>query len=139
MTKINVDQTKLGPDRYQMDAIECRSQKNNKTYITNLPEIATSLNRTSEELLKFIGYSLSTQTNSSQIAINGVYTKEQLQTIMYDYISKFVLCPTCRNPETAIFLSKSKKMKIGCKACGASSELSTIDKFGKWLYASRTK
>ena len=133
MSKLNVDPNKFGPDRYQMPAAECRSQKNNKTYFTNIEDISKDLNRTSEELLKFLGYHLNTQTNTSQNSFNGVYTTEKMQESVYDYIRSYVLCPTCNNPETKVFVSKSKKLKVGCIACGANQEVSNNAKFDKWM------
>lgn len=134
MSKINVDPDKFGADRYQMPSVDIRSQKNNKTYFNNIDEIAVKLQRTSEELLKYIGYSLSTQLDLKQKAINGVYSKEKMQESIYDYIRSYVLCPTCNNPETHLGVSKSKKLKIGCIACGAKNNLSFNNaKFDKWL------
>jgi translation initiation factor 5 len=133
MSKINVDPNKFGADRYQMPPVEIRSQKNNKTYFTNADEVANSLNRSSEELLKYIGYALSTQLNVNQKAINGVYTPEKMQETVYDYIRSYVLCPTCNNPETQIGMSSSKKLKIGCIACGARGEVNCNAKYDKWL------
>ena len=86
MSKLNVDPNKFGPDRYQMPPVDVRSQKNNKTYFTNIEDISKDLNRTSEELLKFLGYHLNTQTNTSQNSFNGVYTTEKMQESVYDYI-----------------------------------------------------
>ena len=133
MSKLNVDPNKFGADRYQMPAVECRSQKNNKTYFTNIEDISKDLDRTPDELFKFLGYHLSTQTNTSQNSFNGVYTTEKIQESVYDYIKAYVLCPTCNNPETKLFVSKSKKLKIGCIACGANQEISSNSKFDKWM------
>jgi len=133
MTRLNVDPNKFGADRYQMQSVEIRSQKNNKTYFTNIEDISKDLNRTSDELLKFLGYHLNTQTNSSQSSFNGVYSTEKMQEAVYDYIRAYVLCSVCNNPETKIFLSKSKKVKIGCAACGHCQDVSNNSKFDKWL------
>jgi translation initiation factor 5 len=134
MSKINVDPDKIGQDRYQMPPVKVRSQRNNKTYFTNMQEVATDLNRTSEELLKYLGFYLNTQTNTSQLCFNGVYSTEKMQEAVYDYILAYVLCPVCKNPETTIALSKSKKLKIKCAACGCSQEIGTSNsKFDKWL------
>lgn len=134
MSKLNVDPDKFGADRYQMPPVEVRSQKNNKSYFTNVDDVAKDLNRTSDELIKFLGYHLNTQTNTSQQSFNGVYTTEKMQESVYDYIKQYVLCPVCNNPETKVFVSKSKKLKIGCIACGANQQISNNSKYDKWLF-----
>lgn len=141
MSKINIDPDKFGKDRYQMPSVQVRSQKNNKTYFTNLDEIAKDLDRTSEELLKFLGYHLNTQITPAQSSLNGVYSTEKIQESVYDYIRAYVLCPVCNNPETKVFQSKSKKLKIGCAACGNSQELSktSTSKFDKWMLTKENK
>ena len=133
MSKLNINPDKFGVDRYRMPQIEVRSQKNNKTYFTNVEDVSKSLSRNSKEIVKFIGLTNGTRANVKKFCINGEYSQSQIQESVYDYIRTYVLCPVCNNPETKIFVSKSKKLKIGCQACGGTGELNNNPKFDKWL------
>lgn len=131
---LNVNPDKLGKDRYRMPKIQCQSRKNNKTYLLNLDAIAKALDRNSEELLKYLGFALTTQCNTKQICLNGVFPAEKLQEELFSYIKKYVLCYKCKNPETKSKYSKSSKsIKIGCIACGHIHSIDPNDKFEKWL------
>lgn len=131
---LNVNPDKIGIERYRMPSVKIQSRKNNKTYIININEIAKALDRGPEELLRFIGLTLSTQVNSGDFSVNGVYTVTKVQETVYKYISSYVLCNVCANPETQLFISKSKKLKRGCKACGASNDVLNNARFDKWLF-----
>ena len=36
--------------------------------------------------------------------VNGAHTAERLQSLLDGFINKFVLCPSCKNPETDLVL-----------------------------------
>ncbi len=133
-TEININPDAIGKDRYRMPVITAQSRKNNKTYLTNIDIVAKALHRTDKELLKFFGLDLSTQTNEKQMCVNGVYSVDQLSESLTNYIRQYVLCSKCGNPETKIFISKSKKLKCGCKACGHLQCLDTSLRYEKWLF-----
>lgn len=127
---INVNPNKIGIERYRMPRVECQTQRNNKTYIKNLDKISKALNRTEEQILKYIGFVLSTQTNIKDLSINGVYDSDKLQTLINEFIKSYVLCKVCENPETKIDGGK----KLGCQACGKVSLIAhSNSKFESWL------
>lgn len=133
---LNIDKQRIGIERYRMPALTSHHLRNNKTYITNLDKIGQSLHRTPEEILKYIGFALQTQINLKDISINGVYEQTKIQSIIYDFINCYVLCPVCKNPETS--LSQSQKIELQCNACGKKTHLSNtekncLDKYNKWL------
>ena len=89
--------------RYKMPAVQIKIEgRGKKTVVSNLKEIARTLNRREEEILKFISYEAGTQTKlkNDKMTINKAMMSNDLQTIIYDYIERFVLCPDCDNPET---------------------------------------
>lgn len=49
--------------------------------------------------------------------INGAHDPEKLLQLLYQFISKFVLCPKCKNPETVLKVI-DKKIHQDCTACG---------------------
>jgi translation initiation factor 5 len=54
---------------------------------------------------KFFGTELGAQTtyaaDTERAVVNGAHTTQDLQTNMFKYVEKFVLCPHCRLPETS--------------------------------------
>jgi translation initiation factor 5 len=58
--------------------------------------------------------------------VNGAHQSDRLRELLDAFIEKFVLCPSCKNPETEIIISgKSghETMTRDCKACGAQTNL----------------
>lgn len=98
--------------RYKMQEIEIL-QIGKKTQLSNLCNISISLKTKVDNLFKYIFKSLNTMgqlKNKENYQLSGNFTKEQIQTIIYDYIEQFILCKTCSIPEI--------KDKV-CLACGA--------------------
>ena len=48
----------------------------------------------------------------------GLYGTEK--TLLDGFINKFVLCATCKNPETDIIVTKDGMITKNCQACGAN-------------------
>ncbi|KAI3405199.1 TIF5 [Candida oxycetoniae] len=89
-----------------------------KTAIVNLAEVARALNRPSPYLVKFFGYELGAQTQVDRFLVNGVHDTSELQDSLDGFINKFVLCGSCKNPETEIVLKGKDTLERDCKACG---------------------
>jgi len=60
------------------------------------------------------------EENREGLIIYKLVDEEKLEEIMEELIEKNVLCPTCKNPEFSIEISKKKEKWI-CKACGDHS------------------
>ena len=135
ISQLNVNPDKTGIDRYRMPPVQTQSRKNNKTYFTNINKVTKALDRTPEQLIRFIGLKLATRvdTTPNAMCVNGEYTTAKIQETVFQFIKQYVLCTVCKNPETMLFVSKSKKLKCGCKACGASKSIAHNSKFDKWL------
>ena len=91
------------------------------TRLLNVNDIAKSLDRHPDEIVKFLGYELATQskynTNQSYGEFKGKHDRLKIQDKIYEYINYFVMCPSCTNPETTYSIKKTVKLK--CSACGA--------------------
>ncbi|KAM0672207.1 subunit beta of translation initiation factor IF-2 [Ordospora colligata] len=98
---------------------------NTKTFVTNLDEIAASLNRMPMHILKFVSYELATRTDvtAGRYAITGKYDASRVQELIYAYIDAFVVCLLCNNPET--FYVENSGLMMECFACGRQSVLKT--------------
>jgi len=126
---INMDRDIIDPYyRYKMPKItgQHKGRGNGcKTVITNLDDLSKSLNREPDEILKFIGYSTGSQTSitkDTEYIVNGFIGDEDLLKYIYTYIENFIICSTCRNPETK-YKFRSKKVNTKCSACGGMNEL----------------
>jgi translation initiation factor 5 len=111
--------------RYKMPSLMAKVEgKGNgiKTVITNMSDIAKSLNRPPSYPTKFFGCELGAQVicddKSNRYIVNGVHEPYKLQELLDVFITKFVLCRACKNPETELSVAKDGVLYTKCKACG---------------------
>lgn len=56
---------------------------------------------------------------NERFIVNGSHDATKLQDLLDGFIRKYVLCPSCDNPETELLVSTKKStISQGCKACG---------------------
>ena len=115
--------------RYKMEKIQSKIEgKGNgiKTVIVNLSSVANSLARPGSYVIKYFGFELGAQTNSNPAddrwIINGAHEASKLQDYLDGFITKFVLCKKCKNPETEVII-KDGNIILDCKACGQRSDV----------------
>lgn len=120
--------------RYKMPAIQSKTEGRGngiKTAILNLTDVAKALARSPTYLVKYFGFELGAQTaineDTDRYLVNGVHESSKLQDILDGFISKYVLCGSCKNPETDIIIKKNNLYKE-CKACG---KITSVDMSGK--------
>lgn len=113
--------------RYKMPPIQARVEgKGNgiKTAVLNAADVARALNRPVAYIIKYFGFELGAQTSISvdkdRYLVNGAHQPSKLQDVLDGFINKFVLCGSCKNPETEIDITKDDLAR-GCKACGQST------------------
>ncbi|KAK8866011.1 hypothetical protein IAR55_001162 [Kwoniella newhampshirensis] len=112
--------------RYKMPLLQIKIEGRGngiKTVVPNMEDIARALNRPPTYPTKFFGYELGAQTTvaNDRYIVNGAHTADRLRELLDTFIEKFVLCPSCKNPETEFVISgKSghETMIRDCKACG---------------------
>lgn len=116
--------------RYKMERLQSKIEgKGNgiKTVIVNLTSVAQSLARPGSYVIKYFGFELGAQTNTNPAddrwIINGAHEASKLQDYLDGFISKFVLCKKCKNPETEVVI-KDGNILLDCKACG---QITTVD------------
>lgn len=120
-TTLNINNSDDPFYRYKMPALQAK-QQTNCVVIENLSGIASSLNRPACMILKFFGVRLGTQVNTSKNTINGTFKASDLQDTLQEFIATYVLCPSCGNPETTIYMKKTT-YKRSCKACGIDERM----------------
>ncbi|KAI9355402.1 domain found in IF2B/IF5-domain-containing protein [Zopfochytrium polystomum] len=94
-----------------------------KTVIPNMSEIAKALSRPPTYPTKFFANELGTSAtfiiDKDRYIINGAHDATKLQNLLEVFITKFVLCPACKNPETNLIIS-GDNITRDCQACGAN-------------------
>lgn len=78
------------------------------------------------DVIKYFGFELGAQANprptDDRWIINGAHDAAKLQDYLDGFISRFVLCKKCKNPETDIVV-KDPRIVLDCKACGQRSDV----------------
>ena len=113
-----------------------------KTVIPNLTSVSQSLARPPAYVIKYFGFELGAQTNTNPTddrwIINGAHEANKLQDYLDGFISKFVLCKKCQNPETDVSV-KDGRIFLDCKACGEQSEVDPRLKLSSFILKNQPK
>lgn len=92
----------------------------NKTVLSNFSQIADTLGRSSQHLLKFITKELATpgEVKNNLVFLGRKVSAAAINDKIIEYANMFVICRECKKPDT-----KLKKdgvvVIIHCEACGA--------------------
>jgi len=93
-----------------------------KTVLPNMSDVSRSLSRPPTYPTKFFGCELGAQTSfdekSDRYIVNGAHDVAKLRELLDTFIIKFVLCGSCKNPETDLIITKNEDLIRDCKACG---------------------
>lgn len=117
--------------RYKMPAIIAKVEGRGngiRTVIANMVDIARALNRPPIHPTKYFGCELGAQIHvdaeNERYIVNGSHDEGKLQDLLDGFIKKFVLCPSCENPETKLQVkSRIDTINQTCQACGHSGAL----------------
>ncbi|EZF16295.1 hypothetical protein H112_05738 [Trichophyton rubrum D6] len=113
-----------------------------KTVVVNLNSVAQSLSRPPSYLIKYFGFELGAQANSKPTddrwIINGAHDAPKLQDYLDGFITKFVLCKKCKNPETDVVI-KDQSIILDCKACGERSDVDPRLKLSSFILKNQPK
>lgn len=96
----------------------------------------------SVDVIKYFGFELGAQTNTNpsddRWIINGAHEASKLQDYLDGFITKFVLCKKCKNPETDVVF-KDGHILLDCKACGQRSEVDLRLKLSSFILKNQPK
>lgn len=110
--------------------------------VANLPSVSASLARPPAYVIKYFGFELGAQTNTNpkddRWIINGAHEASKLQDSLDGFISRFVLCRSCKNPETEINI-KDGNILLDCKACGQRSQVDLRHKLSGFILKNEPK
>ncbi|KAG6919189.1 hypothetical protein DXG01_008487 [Tephrocybe rancida] len=101
-----------------------------KTVIPNMSDVARALSRPPTYTTKFFGCELGAQTSfdekNDRYIVNGAHNADRLRELLDVFIDKFVLCKSCKNPETELIILKNGRNEYiirDCKACGERTDI----------------
>ncbi|KAI8054034.1 eukaryotic translation initiation factor 5 [Syncephalis plumigaleata] len=116
--------------RYKMPRLLAKVEgKGNgiKTVIPNMAAIGKSLSRPPMYPCKYFGCELGAQTKydskNERYIVNGAHEAGKLQSLLDGFITRFVLCGECKNPETDLIFNKDGTIVRDCKACGQRTDI----------------
>lgn len=142
MGSLNVNRSVSDPFyRYKMPRLLAKVEgKGNgiKTVIVNMIEVAKALGRPPTYPIKYFGCELGAQTTcdnkTNRYIVNGSHDAPKLQELLDGFIHKFVLCPSCDNPETILSISAKKGIiSQTCIACGFHGPLEFNHKLNTFI------
>lgn len=110
--------------RYKMEEVVITSE-GVKFAFHNVDRIAIALRRDPKEIVSFLQKHFGGQfqyKNGKVLTSKADLTKNSLQEAIYLYIESFVLCQTCKLPETQKTIEK-KRIVFTCEACSAITTL----------------
>jgi len=108
-----------------------------KTVLPNMSDVARALSRPPTYPTKFFGSELGAQTSvdekNDRYIVNGAHDATRLRELLDGFIDKFVLCGSCKNPETDLLLTKGEIIVRDCKACGVRSNVDMRHKLATYI------
>lgn len=135
MAMLNVDPEKQADQfyRYKMPRVQIKVEGNGngiKTVICNIQDISERLSRNVEYAMRFFAHELAAtqKLKDDKWILTGSHSQDKIQTCLFDFIKKFVLCKACRNPETVIRVDAKKDIHLDCKACSRTTYIPPVEK-----------
>ncbi|KAF8338179.1 eukaryotic translation initiation factor 5 [Cantharellus anzutake] len=126
--------------RYKMPSLLTKIEgKGNgiKTVIPNMSDVSRALSRPPTYTTKFFGSELGAQTScdekNDRYIVNGAHQADRLRELLDVFIDKFVLCASCKNPETDLVLTKNEDIIRDCKACGQHTGIDMRHKLASYI------
>jgi translation initiation factor 2 subunit 2 len=110
----------LEKERFEIPKIRGHLQ-GNKTVLSNFMQIANTLRRTPQHMLKYILKELATPgeiKKSGVVMVGSKTSASRINEKIRKYTDEFVLCPKCGKPDTKI-IKESQINLLKCQACGA--------------------
>jgi translation initiation factor 2 beta subunit (eIF-2beta)/eIF-5 len=147
MSKINVSREQKNDPfyRYKMSEVIIKAEgggNGKRTVLTNICTVANELKRDVDQILTYLVTVLGCKSivnKENYHVLYGDFTKGIIQEAIYDYISLYVLCQKCKNPETVYMIGGKNEVCMKCLACPEISILSVNKNSMKILKQIATK
>ena len=121
MPEVSAKQERLELPRILIQTVGMR------TTIANFKEIADSLNRDPQHILKFLTREMATAAtfHDSRAIFQGKFQRDSFERLLQRYLENYVVCPVCKRPDTTIVKEKRLAFLV-CNACGARSSIKQL-------------
>ncbi len=106
-------------ERFQIPDVDSFLE-GNTTIFRNFHEIADTINRDPQKLMKYLLRELGTagELESDRVVFKGKVGSKKIMEKIEDYVDKFVLCSECGRPDTRL-VKEDRITILKCDACGA--------------------
>jgi translation initiation factor 2 subunit 2 len=121
MPEVSTKKERLEMPRIMLQTVGMR------TVISNFKEIADSLDRDPQHLLKFLTREMATAAtfHESRAIFQGKFRTDSFERLLQRYQESYVICPVCKRPDTKILKEKRLTFLV-CNACGARSSVKQL-------------
>jgi translation initiation factor 2 subunit 2 len=116
----NMPEAVVERERFELPKVKGHFE-GNRTVISNFVQVAGSLRRPVEHLLKFILRELATPgeiTRSNFLRLGAKVPASRINDKIKQYANEFVFCPACGKPDTDI-VQEGEFLFLRCSVCGA--------------------
>ncbi|MDI9610382.1 MAG: translation initiation factor IF-2 subunit beta [Archaeoglobaceae archaeon] len=109
----------LRKDRFEIPKVSV-TREGVRTILRNLTQIAKTLNRSEDQIYKYLVKSLGTAgfIDNGRLIFQGKFTEEEIQKEINEYVKIYVLCKECNAPDTEL-IKEERVTFLRCLACGA--------------------
>jgi len=114
---------------YKIPPPQCLREGNKKTLLANLHEICKRLKRSDEHVTSFLFAELGTSGSvdgSRRLVIKGRFQSKQIENILRRYIVDYVVCKTCKSPDTELNKGENRLYFVTCNSCGSRRSVTAI-------------
>jgi len=117
----------ISGERFEEPRAEIMVFGKTKTMVRNFADIARTLNRDPHHILKFLSKEMATAGtyDGQRVYFQGSFKRDSIAPLLHIYITKYVVCPICRRPDTKIKKS-GRFTTLTCEACGAKSPVRSV-------------
>lgn len=99
-----------------------------KTVFANVVDICKRMRRQPEHVIQFLFAELGTigsVDGTQRLVIRGRFQPKQIENVLRRYITEYVICKTCKRPET-LLSKKDRIFFVTCEKCGSQRSVSAI-------------
>jgi len=114
---------------YKIPPPQCLREGNKKTLLANLHEICKRLKRPDEHVTAFLFAELGTSGSvdgSRRLVIRGRFQAKQIENVLRRYIVDYVVCKTCRSPDTELSKGENRLSFVTCNSCSSRRSVPAI-------------
>lgn len=117
-------------DKIRLKPLEVGKEGTRKTVFNNFSSLCKELNRDNDHLMLFITTELSADASidgTGRLIIRGKYSPSNIEKIVRNYITQYVLCQGCKSMDTLIDRDKATRLAfLRCNVCQASMSIKPI-------------